>query len=152
MGNILWEWRFKAHGNNNDDVSLIDIDQGVYGDNIVNIPLKWDENELLIEAYQIFSHKVDRVIEDILRLWKEDYLSLRERYVFNRDLNNELTYVKERMISEALTMGETLDYIEGAKNIYFEEHFKLNAIGEMLDSFRQEVFSILESNERDQRS
>ncbi len=154
MGNVLWEWRFKAHGNNNDDVSLIDIDQGVYGDNVMVLPLKLEEIEgdLLIEVDLRFRDKIIGIIEQIMTLWKQDYLSLRKRYVCNRDLDNELVVTYERMVSEAFTISGTLDYIEGAQNRDFDEHFKLNAIGDMLDSFRQEVFSILESNERGQRS
>ncbi len=151
MGNIIWIWRFSNHWIvqvNNDEQTIIDIDQGVFGDNVVLLPPKINNNSMFQEEGLTFREKVDAIIETIINLWVQDYLSITKQEVFGRDFFKEVEFMNKKMLNEVDAVKDTLDYVEDLYGDSFDEEFHLHALWELLHKHRQSVLAILLRNEK----
>ncbi len=53
-----------------------------------------------------------------------------------------------KMYDEALTVVETLDYVDKIYWEDFDEEFKIQALGDVLYRYRKSVFCLLKRNEK----
>lgn len=151
MGNIIWIWRFPHHWTeqlSNDGQTIIDIDQGVYGDNVVLFQQKVADNTMFQEEWLTFREKVEAIIETIINLWVQDYLSITKQEVFGRDFFKEVEFMNKKMLNDVDAVKDTLDYVEELYGDSFDEEFLLNALWEVLHKHRQSVLAILLRNEK----
>lgn len=152
MGNIIWIWRFpnswRKQSEVLDEKIILDIDQGVYGDNVVLFSPKSDDNELFPEEKLDLREKIIALVETIINLWVQDYMASIPQDIPSRDPFSDVVDMYGKMYDEALTVVETLDYVDKIYWEDFDEEFKIQALGDVLYRYRKSVFCLLKRNEK----
>ncbi len=152
MGTVIWIWKFPNSGKRIDakraNQVIVDIDQGLYWENVVLLPPKWDDNTIFQEEWLDFRDKIMAVVETIISLGVQDYISIKRRSVSDRQLFMEVESMHGQMFEEALVIRETLQYVEDSYWETFDEIFQLEALSEILHRYRRKVIAVLVRNEK----
>ncbi|MDP2090378.1 MAG: hypothetical protein Q8K30_02165 [Candidatus Gracilibacteria bacterium] len=142
MTNVIEFGNFVEYKKRNHETSLgLELPK-----NVTQIPTFMNISDSLEKEIDEFQNQIIIVIKTIIDNGVVDYLDTTHQSNTQKNikkLNKDTNKLFDLMNKHAIIIDYTIDYLENALDVYFEGKFILNAIGDILSVYRDEVFEIL---------